>query len=68
MICDFIGARSSFLASPPEFFDGGSVSENGIRSSNPFSVHPMPVDDMKLPVEVSIISFISACRISGHTM
>lgn len=46
------GARISF-ASPPEFFEGGSISENAIRSSNPVSVHPMPLDDVKLPVEVN---------------
>lgn len=44
------GVRNSFLAPLPKLFDNGNAPESATRSSNPVSVHPMPVDDMK-PLE-----------------
>lgn len=46
------GVRNSFLAPLPRLFECGSP-ENASRSSNPVSVHPMPMDDTKPPLEVN---------------
>ncbi|GMH02485.1 hypothetical protein Nepgr_004324 [Nepenthes gracilis] len=45
------GVRNSFLAPLPRFCDIGIAPENAFRSTNPVSVHPMPLVDKMKPTE-----------------
>ena len=48
----FAGVRNSFISALPRLYDNGNAPDNA--SSNPVSVHPMPMDDTKRPLEVSV--------------
>lgn len=48
-----LGVRNSVLSPLPRLYESGNAPENASRRSNPVSVHPMPMDDTKPPLEVN---------------
>ncbi|KAJ8447920.1 hypothetical protein Cgig2_012055 [Carnegiea gigantea] len=67
-----LGVRNSFLSPLPRLYESGNAPENASRRSNPVSVHPMPMDDTKPPLEVNdpssgiVASNVSSSSPSKH--